>query len=142
MFVCKTICQGEDGWMKGGCQPGLRNSICSGAKGNSGLCVRVMGSWAGSALTAATQNISICGTACLGLFPFPPPFFHFFPLLPCFPAFPRAWLFCRLAAFTLRDPGTCLQHHVHRVLWDPWDMGMIGCSSGASFHQLSPESWI
>lgn len=41
-----------------------------------------MGSWAGSAITAAPQTAGLAlifGTVCLGLFPFPPPFFHLFP---------------------------------------------------------------
>lgn len=29
--------------MKAGCQPGLRNSICPGVKGESGLCVSTQG---------------------------------------------------------------------------------------------------
>lgn len=39
----KPICQGEDGRMKAGCQPGLRSSICPGVKGESGLCVSTQG---------------------------------------------------------------------------------------------------
>lgn len=141
MFVCKTICQGEDGRMKAGCQLGLRNTFALGQKG-SWVCVSTKGDGQLCSCSCHIKHFNLwhCLFQAASL---SSSLLSFFPLLPCSPAFPGAWVFCCLADFTLRDPGTCLQHHrVDTVSWDPWDMGLICCSSGASLYRLSPESWI
>ena len=129
--------QCEDGRVKAGCQTGCEDQHLPWGERQSRLCANTL--CPHGSHTKEPGLSLVFGSACCALFPVPFSFFHF-SHFPYFLSFPGALVFCCLTAFTPRDPGTCLQHRIDRVLWDPCNMGMVGCSSGPVFQQQNPGS--
>lgn len=130
--------QHEDGKMKAGSQIGLEEQHLPWGEERVMFVCKGRVRAAGQALPSQAATRNSLGSFYLALlvwgsFSFLFPSFIFFTLFPCSPSFPGALVFCFLAAFTPKDPGTCLQHHID------WSSGISSCcSSGASLHQC-PE---